>query len=86
MNELSFSKCRKELKGKETTGSQRELQGAGEWRINDLILDHRGVSGACPHPPEGFLLQTPETLYWKAVSATPPYSSLNIKSLGILKS
>lgn len=29
MNELSFSKCRKELKGKETTGSWREMQGAG---------------------------------------------------------
>lgn len=50
MNEFPFSKCRYELKGRETTGAGEKCKGSGEWRVNDLILDHRDASGALPTP------------------------------------
>ena len=40
------------------------MQGARDYRVSDLILNHRIVLMSCTHPPEDLTVQTPETHFF----------------------
>lgn len=56
MNEFFSPECRYELKDRETTAAGGKCKGSGEWRVSDLILDHRDAFGVS----QSFTLQTSE--------------------------